>query len=106
MSMSTFVISYAYSVTYVTTKMLLVLKEIIREIGLDPAKLARGSWASYEDAIATWLASRHLERVTLEVYDPRTDDLVNAVGYRSRLLLGWGRLVFLGRYRRDPLRHR
>jgi hypothetical protein len=30
MSTSTFVISYAYTVTYVTTKMLLMLKEIIR----------------------------------------------------------------------------
>jgi hypothetical protein len=75
MSTSTFVISYSYTVTYVATKMVNLLKEIIREIGLSPANLA-GSWASYEDAIATWLASRHLERVTLEVYDPRDDSLV------------------------------
>ena len=31
MSTSTFVISYAYTVTYVTAKLLLTLKEIIRE---------------------------------------------------------------------------
>ena len=75
MSTSTFVISYAHTVTYVTTKMLLVLKEIIREIGLDPAKFT-DDWATYEDAVATWLASGHLERVTLEVYSPYTNMLV------------------------------
>lgn len=75
MSTSTFVISYTYTVTYVTTKVLQMLKEIIREIGLDPAKFA-DDWTSYEEAIATWLATRHLERITLEVYDPRTDKLV------------------------------
>ncbi len=75
MSTSTFVISYAYTVTYVTTKVLQILKEIIREIGLDPAKFT-DDWASYEDAVATWLASRHLERITLEVYDPWMDKLV------------------------------
>jgi hypothetical protein len=75
MSTSTFVISYAYTVTYVTTKMLLMLKEIIREIGLDPSNFVN-DWDSNERAISTWLASRHLERVTLEVYDPRNDALV------------------------------
>lgn len=69
MSTSTFVISYAYTVTYVTTKMLLVLKEIIREIGLDPSSFT-SDWDSYEEAISTWLSSRHLQQVTLEVYDP------------------------------------
>jgi hypothetical protein len=75
MSTSTFVISYAYTVTYVTTKMLLLLKEIIREIGLDPSNFVN-DWDSNERAVSTWLASRHLERVTLEVYDPGNDALV------------------------------
>jgi hypothetical protein len=75
MSSSTFVISYAYTVTYVTAKLLLTLKEIIREIGLDPSKLTN-DWTSYENAISTWLSNRELERVTLEVYDPRTSGLV------------------------------
>jgi Bacterial HORMA domain 2 len=75
MSTATFVISYAETVTYVTTKMLLVLKEIIREIGLDPSRFTN-DWETYEDAVSTWLASRHLQRVTLEVYDPRTNNLV------------------------------
>jgi Bacterial HORMA domain 2 len=74
MSTSTFVVSYAYTVTYVTTKMLLLLKEIIREIGLDPGKFAN-DWNTYEDGIRTWLASRHLQQIRLEVYDPKTNAL-------------------------------
>lgn len=75
MSTYTVSITYTHTVTYVTTKMLLTLKEIIREIGLDPARFT-DSWDSNERAISTWLASRHLQRVTLEVYDPRTNALV------------------------------
>ena len=75
MSVSTFAVSYAHTVTYVTTKMLLTLKEIIREIGLDPARFT-AQWATYEDGISTWLSSRHLQRVTLEVYHPVTNALV------------------------------
>lgn len=75
MSTSTFVISYVHTVTYVTAKLLLTLKEIIREIGLSPSNFVN-DWDSIERAITTWLASRHLERVTLEVYDPRNDALV------------------------------
>ena len=75
--MSTFTVSitYTHTVTYVTTKMLLTLKEIIREIGLDPSRFT-GSWDTYEQAITTWLSSRHLQRVTLEVYNPKTNRLV------------------------------
>ncbi len=75
--MSTFTASFTYThtVTHVTTKMLLALKEIIREIGLDPGQFS-DSWASYERAISTWLSSRHLLRVTLEIYYPSTNGLV------------------------------
>ena len=48
MSTSTFVISYAYTVTYVTDKMLFLLKEIIRDIGLDPSKFA-SDWADLRE---------------------------------------------------------
>lgn len=75
MSTYTVAITYTHTVTYVTTKMMLTLKEIIREIGLDPARFT-DSWDSNERAISTWLSSRHLQRVTLEVYDPRTNALV------------------------------
>ena len=74
MSTSTIAISYTHTVTYVTTKMLLTLKDVIREIGLDPSKFA-SDWATYERGITTWLTSRHLERVSLEVYNPKTNVL-------------------------------
>lgn len=74
--MSTFTVSitYTHTVTYVTTKMLLTLKEIIREIGLDPASFT-DSWESYERAISTWLHSRHLQMIKLEIYSPSTGAL-------------------------------
>lgn len=74
--MSTFTVSttYTHTVTHVTTKMLLTLKEIIREIGLDPSKFT-DDWESNERAISTWLSSRHLQRVILEVYNPRNGSL-------------------------------
>jgi hypothetical protein len=75
--MSTFTVSttYSHSVTHVAAKMLLTIKEIIREIGLDPAKFV-ADWPSYELAISTWLSSRHLQRVILEVFNPITGELV------------------------------
>jgi hypothetical protein len=75
MSTSTFTVSYTHTVTYVTAKMLLLLKEIIREIGLDPSHLTH-DWGTYEAGMSTWLTSRHLQKVTLEVYDPTNDKLV------------------------------
>ncbi len=67
--------TYAHTVTYVTEKMLLTLKEIIRDIGLNPGKVAN-NWGIYESAISTWLTSRDLQRVVLEVYNPQTNALV------------------------------
>lgn len=75
--MSTFVVvnTYTHSVTYVTDKMLMSLKEIIRCSGLSPEKLV-ADWKVLQGGISTWLNSRDLERVILEVYDPRTDALI------------------------------
>lgn len=67
--------TYAYSVNYVTDKMLDSLKFIIRECGLDPSQLA-GSWQGLDEGIRTWLTSRHLTGVLLEVYDPRDGNLI------------------------------
>ena len=64
-----------HSVTHVTSNMLLTLKEIIREIGLDPSALA-DDWPFLEKGISTWLASQHLLKVTLEVYYPSNGQLV------------------------------
>ena len=75
--MNTLVIvnTYAHSVTYVADKMLLSLKEIIRESGLSPANFA-DEWSTLQRGISAWLRTRHLQEVTLEVYDSGTDALV------------------------------
>jgi hypothetical protein len=75
--MSTFTVNYTYAhtVSHVTTKMLLLLKDIIREIGLDPSSFV-SDWGTNEKAVSTWLASGHLQRVTLEVYSRATAKLV------------------------------
>lgn len=69
------VYSYTQSVVYVADNILKSLKDIIRLSGLDPDKLV-GEWAVLLRGISTWIESKHLEAVTLEIYDPRTDDLV------------------------------
>jgi len=75
--MSTFVVvnSYTHSVTYVTDKMLMSLKEIIRCSGLSPEKFAT-DWKVLHRGISTWLNSRDLESVHLEVFNPNTDGLI------------------------------
>lgn len=75
--MNTFVAvnTYTYSLTYLSEKLVYSLKEVIRESGLDPRKLAN-AWESTQDAVETWLGTRHLLAMTLEVYSPSTDNLV------------------------------
>lgn len=69
------VYSYTHSVTYVADNILKSLKDIIRLSGLSPAALA-DSWDSKRLAISTWIESRDLEKVVLEIFDPKTDKLV------------------------------
>ncbi|MCC4118581.1 HORMA domain containing protein [Aromatoleum toluclasticum] len=66
--------SYTHSVTYVADNVLKSLKDIIRLSGMDPTKLTN-VWESTHNAIRTWLASEHLEKVVLEVYNPVTNAL-------------------------------
>jgi hypothetical protein len=69
------VYSYTHSVTYVTDNVLKSLKDIIRLSGLSPANLVN-SWESKHRAIKTWIESRHLERVELEIFNPATNALI------------------------------
>lgn len=69
------VYSYTHSVTYVTDNILKSLKDIIVLSGLDPQKLA-GDWGVLHSGIKRWIDSGHLERVTLEIYHPKTDKLI------------------------------
>lgn len=78
LAVSTYALTYntTHTVTYVTGKMLLVLKDIIRGVGLDPGSLT-DSWASLELGISTWLRSQHLEKVSLEIYNAKSGKLVS-----------------------------
>lgn len=69
------VYSYTHSVTYVTDNILKSLKDIIVLSGLDPQKLT-GNWSVLHAGIKRWIESGHLERVTLEIYHPKTDKLI------------------------------
>ena len=75
--MSTFVSvnTYTHSVTYVTDNILRSLQDIVRLSGLDPYQIA-DDWTVLERGIKTWIESKHLEIIVLEVYNPSTDALV------------------------------
>jgi hypothetical protein len=75
MSTTVVVNTYTHTATYVAAKLLLSIKEIVRESGLDPVKLA-DQWVVLERGISTWLGSQHLQGVTLEIYEPSTVRLV------------------------------
>lgn len=67
MSTTVAVNTFTHTATYIAAKMMLTLKEIVREAGLRPEYLAT-DWKSLEGAIAFYLRSQHLRRVILEVY--------------------------------------
>ncbi len=67
--------TFVYSVTFMSEKLVYSLKEIVRETGLNPGRLAC-NWESTQGAIAIWLRSRHLLAVRLEIYNPTTNKLI------------------------------
>jgi hypothetical protein len=67
--------TYTHSVTYVADNILKSLKDIIRLSGLDPTNFA-GNWESNMRATRTWLETRDLVKVVLEIYDPASDRLI------------------------------
>lgn len=86
--MSTFVAvnTYTHSVTYVADNLLYCLQEIIKNSGLDPTKLV-DDWTVLERGLTTWLDTRDLERVSLEVFDPRSGGLVGRWDFS--IAYGW-----------------
>lgn len=78
--------TYTHSVTYVSDNILKSLKDIIVQSDLDPAKLV-GEWSVMQRGLRTWLESQHLERVVLEIYNPKTDAL--AVRWDLEISYGW-----------------
>lgn len=75
--MSTFVAvnTYTHSVTYVTENILRSLQDIVRESGLDPSQISN-QWDVLERGVRSWIGSKHLETIMLEVHNPNTDALI------------------------------
>src|SRR3546814_11506173 len=71
--------TYTHSVTYVADNILKSMKDIILLSGLDPTNLVDG-WASKMRALQTWLASRHLDVVVLDILNSTTDALIGRRG--------------------------
>lgn len=67
--------TYTHSVTYVTDKLLTSIKNIVRLSGLNPSRLT-DNWTVLERGLKKWLDTKDLEQVHLEVFAPRTDELV------------------------------
>lgn len=78
--------TYTHSVTYLADNILKSFKDIIRLSGLDPAKLAN-NWESNMRAIKTWLGTGDLEKVILEVFDPRNGSLI--IRWDIDIVYGW-----------------
>jgi len=87
--MTTFVTAntYVHTTTYITDKMLRSLQFIIRESGLDPSKFAN-DWGWMERGIRTWLGTRDLQTVILEVFDPYDGALVGRWDFE--IVYGYG----------------
>lgn len=66
MSSGVVVNTYGISVTYVADNIQRTLKNIVLLSGLDPAKLT-SDWESINRALKTWLESKHLETIVLEI---------------------------------------
>lgn len=69
------VYSYAHTVTYVSDNILKSFKDIIRLSGLDPFHLT-SQWDVLLKGLTTWINSSHLEKVILEIYNPKDDALL------------------------------
>jgi Bacterial HORMA domain 2 len=75
MSTSVHVNLFTHTVTFVTDKMLSSLRRIIVWSGLDPSNLL-ADWDDLQLAIKTWLGSRDLTEVMLEVFNSSSGGLV------------------------------
>lgn len=78
--------TYTHSVTYVADNVLKSLKDIIRLSGLSPSKLV-DSWGTNMSALQTWLGTGDLERVVLEIFNPRTGALI--LRWDIDIVYGW-----------------
>ncbi len=78
--------TYTHSTTYVADNILKSFKDIIRLSELDPTKFA-DDWELNMRALKTWLGTQDLEKVILEVFNPRTNALI--VRWDIDIVYGW-----------------
>lgn len=78
--------TFTHSVVYVTDNVLKSLKDIIQASGLDPTWIT-DNWKFLSDGFNTWMGSKHLEKVELEIYDPSTDKLI--IRWDIDICYGW-----------------
>lgn len=74
MSTRTATYTYTHSVNYVTDQILRSFKDILRDIGLRPDYLVF-DWEILEHGMRTWLETRHLQEIHLEILDPSSGEL-------------------------------
>ena len=65
-----------YSTTHVASNLVRSLKQLVLACGLNASKLL-GEWQPLVNGVATWLASRHLQTLTLEIYGVSSSVLVS-----------------------------
>ena len=61
--------THTHNITFVTDQIHSSLTQLVALMGLNRSKLI-DDWESTENAIKTWLRTGHLNKVTLEIYDP------------------------------------
>ncbi len=66
---------HTHATTHVATNLIRSLKQLVVACGLDATELL-GQWQILEIGVATWLGTRHLERLVLEIYSTATGVLV------------------------------
>ena len=86
MNTSVIVNTYSHSVTYVAENLQKTLKNIVVLSGLDPGQMIEG-WASTNLAISTWMQSKDLEKITLEIFKPTNNELVGR--WDIEIAYGW-----------------
>lgn len=67
--------TYTHSITYVTDKILMSLKDIIVRSGLSPEKMT-DDWPVLERGVKRWLETEDLTDLVLEVFNSTTDKLI------------------------------
>ncbi|HWH58000.1 MAG TPA: hypothetical protein VN682_10235 [Terriglobales bacterium] len=86
MSTSVVVNTYTHSVTYVADNIQRTLKNILVLSGLDPGKLT-SDWESTNRALRTWIDSKHLETIVLEISNASGTSLIGR--WDIEIAYGW-----------------